>query len=78
MRIKLTRSILLGGEHAGKGEVYEISRLLAFDLIGQGSAVQYLADGEQPEPAPTLEEISRMQDATVTAPKPLRIVGAKR
>ena len=38
-RIKLTRSILLGGRHAEEGSIHEVTNPLARDLIAQGSAV---------------------------------------
>ena len=38
-RIRLTRSIFLGGEHAEKGSVHTIAKPLADDLIRDGSAV---------------------------------------
>jgi hypothetical protein len=38
-RIRLTRSIFLGGEHAEEGSVHEVAKPLADDLILQGSAV---------------------------------------
>ncbi len=43
MRIELTRSILLGGEtaeHAEKGAIYDVPRVLALDLIAQRSAIR--------------------------------------
>jgi hypothetical protein len=39
MRIRLTRSIFLDGEHAEEGSIHEIAKPLARDLILQGSAV---------------------------------------
>jgi hypothetical protein len=38
-RIRITRSILLRGEHAEKGEIREVEKSLAADLIACGSAV---------------------------------------
>jgi hypothetical protein len=38
-RIRLTRSILLGGEHAQEGSVHEVAKQTADDLIVAGSAV---------------------------------------
>jgi len=39
MRIRLTRSLLLDGEHAEKGSVHSVPKLFAQDLIVQDSAV---------------------------------------
>jgi hypothetical protein len=39
MRIRLTRSLFLGGAHAQKGSVREVAKPLADDLILSGSAV---------------------------------------
>lgn len=38
-RIRITRSILLGGEHIEKGSIREVAKPLADDLIAGGSAV---------------------------------------
>lgn len=39
-RLRITRSILLGGEHAEKGSIRDVESPLADDLIAQGSAVR--------------------------------------
>ncbi|MGB2679153.1 MAG: hypothetical protein WAN12_18880 [Candidatus Acidiferrum sp.] len=38
-RIRITRSILLGGEHVEKGSVHEVAKSIADDLIATGSAL---------------------------------------
>ncbi|MCU1316969.1 MAG: hypothetical protein JWN63_2291 [Candidatus Acidoferrum typicum] len=38
LRVRLTRSIFLGGEHAEEGSIHDLPRRLADDLIAQGSA----------------------------------------
>jgi hypothetical protein len=38
-RIRLTRSLFLGGKHAEKGSVHEVAKPLADDLILEESAV---------------------------------------
>ena len=38
-RIRMTRSILLGGQHVEKDSVQEVAKPLADDLIASGSAV---------------------------------------
>jgi hypothetical protein len=38
--IRLTRSILLDGHHAGEGSIHYVAQPLADDLIAQGSAVR--------------------------------------
>ncbi|MGA3295275.1 MAG: hypothetical protein ABSE45_15005 [Candidatus Acidiferrales bacterium] len=37
-KIRLKRSIIMGGNHAQKGEVYECPAPLAHELVGSGSA----------------------------------------
>jgi len=50
--IRLIRSIIIQGHGAcDAGDVFEVSRALAEELIGAGSAVS--ADGEQPKAALT-------------------------
>lgn len=61
-RIRLTRSIVLGGEHADEGSVHDVARPLAHRLIGEGSAVHHLEEGEEPEKAPT--SVNRMDTPT--------------
>lgn len=68
-KLKLTRSIVLGGEHAEAGEVHEVGHALAQRLIGEGSAVQHLEEGEEPETGPTT--VNRMA-APVNADPPTR------
>jgi hypothetical protein len=38
-RIRITRSILLGGEHVEKGSIRELAKPIADDLVAGGSAV---------------------------------------
>lgn len=48
-QIKLTRSIILGGEHQEEGSVHEVSRAQAHHLVGEGSA-EYLEGDEESAP----------------------------
>ena len=70
-RIRLTRSIVIAGEHAEEGEVHEVSRHLAQILVGEGSAVHHVEEGEEPETGPTT--VNRMEHPTNADPPPRRI-----
>jgi len=73
-RIKLLRSIVLGGGVEGEeGEVHEVSRALAHQLIGEGSAEHHLEEGEEPETGPTT--VDRMERPGNADPKSRRISG---
>jgi hypothetical protein len=61
-RIRLTRSIILDGEHADEGSIHDVAKPLAHRLIGEGSAVHHLEEGEAPEQAPT--SVNRMETPT--------------
>ena len=58
-RIRITRDILLGGEHAEAGSIHEVEKPLAQRLIGEGSAVHHAEEGEEPETGPTT--VDRME-----------------
>jgi hypothetical protein len=65
-RVRLTRAIILGGEHREEGSIHEVTRALAHRLIGEGSAVHHLEEGEEPE-APAVT-VNRMEHATERDP----------
>jgi hypothetical protein len=71
-RLVLTRSIVLGGEHAEEGSTHDVPRALAHRLIAEGSAV--LHDSETPDvPAKT---VTRMETPTDRDPKPRQVAPA--
>ncbi|MBZ5700260.1 MAG: hypothetical protein LAN84_00275 [Acidobacteriia bacterium] len=72
-RLRLTRSIILAGEHAEAGEIHDVPRALAHRLIGEGSAVQHLEEGDEPEPAPAT--VNRMEHPGNADPPPQRVSG---
>jgi hypothetical protein len=74
-RVRLTRSIILGGEHHEEGSVHEVSRALAHHLIGEGSAVHHLEEGEEPETGATT--VNRMEHPGHNDPQPRRVSGPK-
>lgn len=74
-KIRLTRDVILGGEHADEGSVHEVGRALAHRLIGEGSAVHHLEEGEEPETRPT--SVNRMESPGNADPKPRQIKPAK-
>lgn len=74
-KIRLLRSIILGGEHAEEGEIHEVGRALAHQLIGEGSAVHHLEEGEEPETGPTT--VDRMERPGNREPAPRKISGPK-
>jgi len=59
-RLRLVRSIILSGEHEDEGSIHDVALPLAQRLIGEGSAVHHLEDGESPEPGPT--SVNRMEE----------------
>jgi hypothetical protein len=72
-RIRLTRSILLGTEHAETDSVHEVSRALAHRLIGEGSAVA--EDGGEPGDPGNAATVNRMEHPVNREPAPRRISG---
>ena len=72
-RIRLTRSVIMAGEHAEVGEIHDAPRALAQRLIGEGSAVQHLEEGESAEPPATA--VNRMEHATNRDPQSVRVSG---
>lgn len=70
-RIKLTRSIVLGGEHADEESIHDVPSALAHRLIGEGSAVHHLEEGEEPEPTPSV--VNRMEHPGNADPPPKQV-----
>lgn len=80
-RVKLTRSIILGGKHAESGSIHDVHPALAQRLVGEGSAEHVAREGEKPE---TAAAVNRMQTADnadpqtrEVAPAPAKVKGAK-
>jgi hypothetical protein len=71
--IRLTRHIILEGEHAEKDSVFSVARPLAARLIGEGSAVEHLEEGESPEPSTGV--VNRIEHPTNADPKPQKLSG---
>ncbi len=74
-KIRLTRSIILAGQHAEEGSVHEVGSSLAHRLIGEGSAEHHLEEGDEPETGPTT--VNRMEHPGHGDPPPRRIFGPK-
>jgi hypothetical protein len=72
-KIRITRDILLGGEHAEEGSIHEVERPLAQRLIGEGSAVHHLEEGDEPETGPTT--VDRMERPGNREPTSKRLSG---
>lgn len=72
VRIVLTRSIVLGGEHAEEGSTHDVARALANRLMQEGSAV--LHESEPKGAAPTT--VTRMETPTDRDPKPRQVAPA--
>lgn len=72
-KIRLTRHIILDGEHAEKESVFNVARPLAARLIGEGSAVEHLDEGDTPEPSAGV--VNRMEHPTNADPRPEKISG---
>lgn len=70
--VKLTRSIILSGDHAEQGSEHEVQRALAFRLVGEGSAV--FTDDEEAQTS-----VNRMESATNRDPesRPIAPAAAK-
>ena len=72
-RLRLTRSIILAGQHAEEGSVHDVPHALAHRLIGEGSAEHHLEDGEEPEAGATT--VNRMEHPGHGDPPPQRVSG---
>jgi hypothetical protein len=73
-QIELTRSIILNREHAEAGSIHEVPRALAHRLIGEGSAIHHLEEGEESEGAPT--SVNRMERPVNADPQRKQIAPA--
>jgi hypothetical protein len=65
-RVRLTRSIVLGGKHSEAGSVHDVGQALAHRLVGEGSA-----EHTQPEKAPT--SVNRMLTPGNADPAPREV-----
>jgi len=81
-KIRITRAIILAGEHAEEGSIHEVSRALAQSLIGSDCAVEHCEEGEEPEASPT--SVNRMEapverdpHTKQIAPAPPKVKAAK-
>jgi hypothetical protein len=72
-KVRLTRHLLMNGEHAEKGSVFSVPRNLAAALIGEGSAVPHADEGEQPETGATT--VDRMERPGNADPAPQKLRG---
>lgn len=72
-RIRLTRSIVLSGEHEEAGSIHDVMLPLAHRLIGEGSAEHHLEPGQKADPHPTT--VNRMEDPSNRDPKSIRVSG---
>jgi hypothetical protein len=70
-RIRLTRSIVLSGEHEDVGSVHDVSAPLAQRLIGEGSAVHHLEEGQMP--AAQASTVNRMESPSNRDPKSIPV-----
>jgi hypothetical protein len=69
-KIRITRAVLIEGEHAEEGSVFSVPGHLAAQLIGWGCAEHHVEDGEEaPAPATTV----RMETPDHRDPKPSRV-----
>jgi hypothetical protein len=61
MKIKITRPIIVAGEDANEGDLFELPRGKAVELIGAGCAEEYLEPGEKsarPDALTTVETVT--------------------
>jgi hypothetical protein len=69
-KIRITRAILIEGEHTEVGEVLLVPGHVAAHLVGSGCAEHHVEEGEQaPAPATTV----RMEIPDHRDPKPSRV-----
>jgi hypothetical protein len=73
-RVRLTRSVVMNGDHAEAGEVHDVAKPLAARLIGEGSAEPHVAPGEKPGSDPT--SVNRMESPTDRDPQSRRVAPA--
>ena len=69
-RIKITKSIVVAGEFAEVGDIFEVPRPLAQMLIGSMCAEEYLEPGEKSSAPEVLTTVSTVQTGD---PVPKRI-----
>jgi|GEM_PF-3341410 len=71
--VRLTRSIILAGEHTEEGSEHEVSRSLGHRLVGEGSAV--FTDDEETSTAVNRMESpqSRDPESKQVAPAPAKV-----
>jgi hypothetical protein len=72
-RLRLTRSIILAGEHAEEGSIHDVPHALAHRLVGEGSAEHHLEEGEEQEAGPT--SVNRIVQPTNREPESRRVSG---
>jgi hypothetical protein len=80
-RVKLTRSVIMNGEHADAGSEHLVSPSLAQRLVGEGSAEHVLAAGESHAAAGTVNRMAQADNADPkteqVAPAPPKVKGGK-
>jgi len=70
-RIRLTRAIVLSGEHEDIDSVHDVSLPLAQRLVGEGSAVPHVEEGQSPDAQAVT--VNRMEDPSNREPRSIRI-----
>lgn len=61
MKIRITRPIIVAGEDGNEGDLFELPRPKALELIGSGCAEEYLESGEKsakPDALTTVETVT--------------------
>jgi hypothetical protein len=72
-RIRLTRAIVLSGEHEDIDSIHDVSLPLAQRLIGEGSAVHHLEPGQKPEMGAVT--VNRMDSPSNRETQSIRVSG---
>lgn len=67
-RLRLTRAIVLSGEHAEEGSVHDVPNALAARLVGEGSA-------EHVDPQYAATSVNRMESPSNRDPETRRVSG---
>ena len=74
-KIKITKSIVVGGEIGEEGDIFEVPRPLAQMLIGSQCAEEYLEPGEKSSKPEYLTTVATVQSGD---PAPKRIGNVKK
>lgn len=73
-RVRLLRNVILNRKDEEKGSIHDVATHIAMNLVGEGSAEFYAAEGEAPPKAPTT--VNRMETPTHRDPESIPVAPA--